>query len=161
MERSDEYQRWKNDRKTFRYVSNAYILLYNIECLVTNISIIFYLQKCYQMSKKETTFYYSVVQTLYSLVQMFGVIIGGSFADKTRNIRKIILLNLTVSTVSNFVYTLPIPLWTLLVSRALMGIPICIKPTVLGKYPICYSRKKFMGVWRSLFRFLINFRKTL
>ena len=137
MEKSNEYQHWKNDRKTFRYISNAYVLLYNTECLVTNISIVFYLQKCYLMSKKETAFYYSIAQTLYSIVQMFGGLILGRYADETRHIRQIILLNLTVSTVSNFVYTLPVPLWLLLVSRAFMGIPESISPTVLGKNFMC------------------------
>ena len=129
----NEYQRWKKERLTFRYVSNIYVMIYNIECLVTNISMVYYLQERYQPSGTEIALYYSVVQTYYAMVQMVGGLILGRYADRSQNIRLILLANLAVSTLCNFTYTLPVPLWIVLMARAFMGVPESIKSAVLGK----------------------------
>ena len=128
-----QYQEWKKERSTFRYVSNFYVMLYNIECLVTNISMVYYIQERYPQPGAEIAFDYSVVQTFYAVVQMVGGLLLGRYADESRNIRSILLANLAISALCNFIYTLPAPLWIVLMARAFMGVPESIKSAVLGK----------------------------
>ena len=130
---SEEYEKWKKERSLFRCISNIYVLIYNIECVSTSLALVYYLKEEYQLSQTMSAFCYSVVQMLYAFVQMTGGLFLGKYSDRSRNIRLILLANLAVSTLCNFTYTLPVPLWIILMARAFMGVPESIKSAVLGK----------------------------
>ena len=96
-------------------------------------SVSFLLMERYEISKKDVGFYYSIAQTVFALVQMFGGLLLGRYTDRTRNIKKVIMLALGMSSICNLAYTLPLPMWIVICARALMGITECLQTAVVGK----------------------------
>ena len=133
MENSKEYKIWKQKRSTYRWISSVTIVLYGAED-ITTITMIFLLMDRYKLSRQDSAFYYSVTEMVFCMVQAFGSLLLGRYADKTQNIRLVLMLNLFMCCLCNLTYTLPLPLWIVLSARGLMGITESLNSAVLGKF---------------------------
>ena len=130
---SQKYEKWEKDREIFRWIVTAAILLYGLEDQVVVVSLLYYLMDKYNLPRHNVSFYFSMTQLFFSCVQMIAGVGLGRYADRTRNLRKVVLLNLTLTTVLNLTYTLPFPLWVIIIARSLMGVTESLQTAVLGE----------------------------
>ena len=133
MENDEEFLKWKKERRSFLLIAITAMILYGLELITTSLSIVFYLKDRYHFNNKEVALYYSFAQAGVAAVQMFSGLILGRYADRTRNAKGCLLLVLTTCSMSNLIYTLPLPIWIILVARCLLGIQESLQSAVLGK----------------------------
>ncbi|XP_066927389.1 uncharacterized protein [Clytia hemisphaerica] len=138
MEESKNLKHWKQKRSIFRWVASATMGLYGMEDL-TSVVILFFLMERHHLSHKDAVFYYSLTEMIFCAVQAGGSLILGRFADSTRNIRLILMLNLVICCACNLLYTLPLPLWIVLGARGFMGITESLQPTIVGEIRRVYD----------------------
>ncbi|XP_066922885.1 uncharacterized protein [Clytia hemisphaerica] len=142
MEKNEEYQAWKKERKIFRWVATIAILFYGLESQLTTLSIVYYMMDRYHITKDQVSVYYSIAQSLFAGVQMFSSLVLGRYVDHTRNIRKILIIVMAISSLCNLVYTLPLPIWIVVGTRSLMGVTECLQSAVLGELRRVYNEDK-------------------
>ena len=106
MKNSQRYKKWQRDREFFRWIATSAIFLYGLESQGFVVTVLYYLMEKYDLPKDEVSFYFSLAQLLSCCVEMIGGLGLGRYADRTRNLRKVILLNLTATFVLNLAYTI-------------------------------------------------------
>ncbi|XP_066929997.1 uncharacterized protein [Clytia hemisphaerica] len=142
MIKSQKYKEWQTNREIFRWITTAAIFLYGLESQGFLVTVLFYLMERYDLSKDDVSFYLSLTQFLSCSVEMVSGLGLGRYADQTRNLRKVVLLNLAATFVLNLIYTLPVPLWVIIIARTLTGVSESLQTAVVGEFRRIYIDDK-------------------
>ena len=133
LESSPRYIQWKKQRSRTRILANILILFSGIEHQCMEVTCIFYFHQSFGLSLTDAGFYYTVSETIFGTSNALSGISFGRYVDKTRNMRRVFLLNLVIIGLGNLMYSIPYALWWVLVGRFLCGINESLQTTFCGK----------------------------
>ena len=78
---------------------------------------------------------FSMAETCNAVGQLLGGFIIGRYTDRTRNLRRVFLINLLIVIIGNFLYSVPYCVAFLIVGRFLCGTNESMQTSIGGKEP--------------------------
>lgn len=153
-------QSFLRQRKIATYTYMLFGFLLAVEYSAVLISQLFYLRQTVKIENPEI--YYSLITTTMAIAAAGSGIFAGQYTDKTRNLKKVLLLFAVLSMVGNVLYTIHHSVWSLFISRFLFGLTDAVQPAILGsityvkytnvKIPFDYIHIHWVGgVFSTLF----------
>ena len=139
METSEKYILWKKRRSQTRILANILIFFAGVEAQCVTVTTIYYLHDSMKYSLEDAGFYYSIIETFYSISNGLFSIWFGRYVDKTRNLRFMFLLNLALIVLGNLMYSIPYRLWWIIVGRFFCGTNEALQTTVCGEFYSCHK----------------------
>ena len=151
---------WKVRRRRTTIILQLHSFLYGLEVVSIVTSLMYYLEA---MKVKNTVVFYSIVTSSMALAEAGSSVIIGRYMDKSRNLRRILLLNCLLSVIGNITYTMRFNVWFLVIGRFLCGFNNSMKPVVSGTYISCPEMKDFSNNYSiyTVCCFNINFLTPL
>lgn len=129
----EEYRyRWiDKQRRLNTIIATLHVFLLGFEFQAILVTLLYYLEK--EVSVDDHHLYYGVVTASFFLSASFSGVAFGRFADRTRNVKLIILANALLSIIGNVMYTVPCNVWFLIIGRFFNGFSESIQPVMCGK----------------------------
>lgn len=109
------------ERKRTTIVFYFLFFLYGMERSCVLVSLLFYLQDDLKMSVSEAKTYYSWTLAVYAANAAVIGIFTGRYTDRTRNVKKTLLMLFFISIVGNIIYTMEFSIWCIILGRLLCG----------------------------------------
>lgn len=121
LKNSPEYKQWLKERAYNRYIAYFVMFMAGLEISSVIVSMLYYLETSFNYNMAEARFYFSITETFCGLGQICGGIMIGRYVDRTRNLKRVILLNLLLIMLGNLMYSLPISVYFVIIGRFFCG----------------------------------------
>ena len=121
---------WIKKRRKTTYMIYVYALLLGTEYSSIVLTLYLYLKEIVKVD--HISFYYSIVMTSMNLSALATGLLAGRYIDRTRNIRKFVLVVLSITMLGNVLYTLHFSVWFLVVGRILCGFGEAVNSALSG-----------------------------
>ena len=128
-----EYTKWIQRREIFKWLSYVMIFLYGLEVQSTKYFLLYYLKDRFHIPTSMAVFCYSITEAFYSVAQIIGGAFLGRYMDRTRNLRRVVVVLMLVSFGGNVLYVSQGAIWLMVMGRFLMGFAEALQTAVIGK----------------------------
>ena len=126
------FEKWKKQRRNTTWVFTVFSFLLGMEYSAVVLTLWYYLKALVHIN--HVPIYYSVIMVSMALTGTIGNVVFGRYIDKSRNIRRFMLIINMVSIIGNLLYTLHFSVGFLILGRLLCGFNDSITAAVSGEF---------------------------
>ena len=130
-------KRWYKQRSIIACYGILQNSLVYFEYTAVSISALYYYQEDFHLSNPK--FFYGLSMSVMYVSVILSVISFAKYMDKTRNIRRIILVTVGLSLLGNIVYTMTFWRWLPIIGRFMCGFNEGARASIAGKIPLPFK----------------------
>ena len=130
---------WIAKRRKTTIIIYIYALLLGTEYSSIVLTLYFYLQETLKVDN--ISLYYSIAMASMSASASVTGLIFGRYIDKTRHIRKFLIIAISVIMLGNLLYTLHFSVWFIILGRLLCGMGEAVNTALSGNVFLYFSEE--------------------